>query len=164
MNIASLLVPSLKLAEERPIDKGDYEKYIQTTGDLLVDINELDFGKDKESINCAIIFIAEHSNISGWSYNEESMCWSSENHAEAAKIIKNKIVNHENKSFQMIVTDVFEEILTNLEPRLKNWSENPAACHALAHIINQLSNEIIEKYLGRLLIILLKLSLILFYC
>ena len=60
----------------------------------------------------------------------------------------------------MIVTDVFEEILTKLEPKLKNWSENPSACHALAHIINQLNNEIIEKYLGMLLIILLKLFLI----
>ena len=107
MNISALLVPSLKLAEERPIEKSDYEKYIQSTGDLLVDINELDFGKDKESINCAIIFIAEHSNISGWSYDEESMCWSSENHAEAAEIIKNKIVNHENKSFQVFFSNEF---------------------------------------------------------
>ncbi len=107
MNIASLIVPSLKLPEERPIDKSDYEKYIQTTGDLLVGIKELDFAKDKDSINCAIIFIAEHSNISGWSYDEESMCWSSENHAVAAEIIKNKIVNHENKSFQVFFSNEF---------------------------------------------------------
>ena len=107
MNIASFLVPSLKLAEERPIDKSDYENYIQTSSDLLGGINEFDVEKDKESINCAIIFIAEHSNISGWSYDEESMCWSSENHAEAAEIIKNKIVNHENKSFQVFFSNEF---------------------------------------------------------
>ena len=61
-----------------------------------------------------------------------------------------------------MISDIFEEILTKLEQNLKNWAENPAACHALAFIIYQLNIETIEKYLGRLLIIIFILILILF--
>lgn len=158
MNIESFLVPSLKLPEERPIDKRDYEKYIQTNSDLLNDVNKIDFSKDKDNFCSALIFIAEHSNISGWSHEEESMCWSSQNHEVAVELIKTKIVDSENISFQIMISDIFEEILTKLEPNLKNWAENPAACHALAFIIYQLNIETIEKYLGRLLPFVLRWS------
>ena len=103
MNIESFLVPSLKLPEERPIDKRDYEKYIQTNSDLLNDVNKIDFSKDKDNFCSALIFIAEHSNISGWSHEEESMCWSSQNHEVAVELIKTKIVDSENISFQVVI-------------------------------------------------------------
>jgi hypothetical protein len=156
MNFESLLAPRIQLAEERPIDGNDYKEYLCSSSELLA--NTPDFGLAKGSNSSAIIFVAEHSPLPGTKYDEECMSWTSQAHASAAHLIRNKIEEVEQKSFELILSDYLNEILLKLEPRLKLWTENAGACHSLAYLVHQINNETTGEYLGKLLPYILRWS------
>lgn len=156
MNLESLLVPRVKLSEERPIDENDYKVYLLDSSAQLADV--LDFELVEGDILSAIIFIAEHTPHPVCKYDEESMCWSTKDHCSAAKLIRTKIEKNQQKILEELVKDHLGGILLKLEPMLKDWTGNPAACHALLYLVNQINTQLIGDYLGKLLPYILRWS------
>lgn len=157
MHLESLLVPQVKLSEERPIDVNDYRDYVCESSEQLAAGVE-DFDIVDVDIITAIIFVAEHSPHPESKYDEESMCWSSKCHSSAADNIKTKIEKRQQTSFQELIRDNLNDIFVKLEPKLKDWIEQPASCHACVYLIHQMSYQLIEDYLGKLLPYILRWS------
>jgi len=158
MNLESLLVPQVKLSEERPIDENDYKDFVNESNAQLATTGVDDVSIVDDDIITAIIFVGEHSPHPVSKYAEESMCWSSKCCLLAAENIKTKIEKIQQTSFQILVKDNFNDIVLRLEPKLKEWIEYPATCHALVYFIHQINFQLIEEYLGKLLPYILRWS------
>lgn len=101
MNLESLLVPQVKLSEERPIDVNDYKDFVNESIAQLSTSGSDDVSIADVDIITAIIFVGEHSPHTVSKYAEESMCWSSQCHLSAAENIKTKIEKIQQISFQV---------------------------------------------------------------
>jgi len=149
MDFSEVIAPSLELTEERPIDSQDYKAFIIDCDKLLETVTIHDL--KTVDLPGAVLFVSEHSVIKSVEYDDEKMVWSSQALASFAEKVKIKIEEIESVPFNNIIDANIKELLQQLEPKLRKWTENAAACHAAVFLIMNLSKEKCSQIFGQML-------------
>jgi len=149
MDFSELIAPSLELPEERPVDSQDYEAFTKNC-DRILETKTIDDLVANDVI-AAVLFVSENSCLKSVEYEEEKMVWSSPAQASFAQKVKRKIEELESVPFNEIIDTNIKELLQQLEPKLRKWTENPAACHAAVFLILNLPKEKCIQIFGQML-------------